>query len=912
MLSRLKTALRALLRRSRAERELDEELRSHVEQQTEQNIRLGMNPEEARYAARKAFGGLEQTKERSRDARGVRWVEKLWQDLRFSARMLRKKPVFTLVVILTLALGIGANTAIFSIYNGIILKPLPYKDPDRLVNVQRSEQRGVSYEPGARSNFGNVSPGGFHDLRERSRSFESMTAHRRNSTILSDAGRALYVTGIRVAERFFETHGVNAQIGRTFTDQDYGPDAPRVVIFANDLWRNHYGTDPQIIGRTVSIDGLPHTVIGVMPPGFWPAYSRIWIPYFFNAEEKTNRKGSGWNVVARLRPGVAFDQAQTEMDLIAAQLDADYPEHNQNKGIVLVPTAADLAGGFGDFGRLFLLLLCAVGLVLLIACVNVANLLLVRAAEREREFAVRAALGASRGRLFGQLLTESVLLAGFGGALGLLLGAMGMRSLTALLADAAAVPRLDDLRFDWQAFTFTAVVSLLTGLLFGLVPAIRVARLNLQEALKEGGHGAASSRRVRRMGNLLVIGEVALALLLLVGAGLIVQSFIRLQLTDPGFATNRLLTMKINVPDYKYGRTTGSSRPGSKEFESRIRLYHQIEERLNALPGVESAAVSGRLLVEQGPEPTGISIEGRSPTTDNFEDCAELRQAGLPCHGEVGVNHVSTSYFRTVGLRLIRGRLFDERDTADAPMVALINETTARRYWPDEDPLGKRFTLNFSSWFPKVEIIGVVSDIKTQGLHRPPYSEIYRTTAQLPSDDAQLLIRTKADPETLATAVREEMGRIDRDIPLRLVRTMEGVIADTLWRARLSAWLLGLFAALAAVLAAAGLYGVMSYAVSQRKRELGLRMALGAEAGAILRLVLGEGFKLTVVGLALGLITASTLSRFLRSQLFGVSAADPLTYAGVALLLALVALIACYLPARRAAKVDPLAALKHE
>jgi len=847
-------------------------------------------------------------------------MQSLWQDLRFGARALLKKPVFTLIVILTLALGVGANTAIFSVFNGIVLKPLPYKDPDRLVNVRRSDKRGMRYQPGVESNLGNISPGGFHDWRERSQGFESMSAHRYNSTILGDADstmqRVMYVGGLRVASRFFETYGVNAQMGRTFTDQDYSPDAPKVVIFSNDLWRHHYGGDPQIIGRSVSIDGLPHTVVGVMPPGFWLANSRIWIPYFFSAEEKVNRKGGGWNVVARLRPGVSFDQAQTEMDLIAAQLEADYPENNRNKGIVLIPSAADLSMSLGGFERLFLLLLCAVGLVLLIACVNVANLMLVRAAEREREFAVRAALGASRGRLLRQLLTESLLLAALGGVLGLLLGANGMKALTALLASAATIPRMDELRFDWQAFAFTAAVSLATGLLFGLVPAIRAARPDLQEALKEGGRGAASGRRVRRTGNLLVIGEVALAMLLLVGAGLIAQSFIRLQMTDPGFATSRLLTMKVNVPDYKYGRTTGSSRPGSKEFESRIRLYRQIEERLNALPGVESAAVSARLPVEHSPEPTGISIansaRGRAPVADDLEDCAELRQAGLSCHGAVGVNRVSPAYFRTVGLRLVRGRLFDEHDTADAPNVALINETTARRYWPDEDPIGKSFTLNFSSWFPKAEIIGVVSDIKTNGMYMPPYPEIYRPDSQLPSDDALLIIRTKAAPEALAAVVREEMGRIDRDIPLRPARTMEGVIAETLWYPRLSAWLLGLFAALAAVLAAAGLYGVMSYSVNQRTQEIGLRMALGAQGRDVLRMVIGEGFKLTVVGLALGLAAAIALSRLIASQLFGVTATDPLTYAGVALLLAMVAMVACYIPARRAARVDPMVALRRE
>jgi putative ABC transport system permease protein len=839
-------------------------------------------------------------------------MQTLWQDLRFGARALLKKPVFTLIVVLTLALGVGANTAIFSVFNGIVLKPLPYKDPDRLVNVRRSDQRGMRYQPGVESNFGNISPGGFHDWRERSQSFENMTAYRQNSTILSDADRTMYVAGLRAASRFFETHGMNAQLGRTFTDQDYSPDAPKVVIFASDLWSNHYGADPQIIGRTVSIDGLPHTVVGVMPPGFWPVNTtipRIWTPYFFSAEEQTNRKGGGWNVIARLRPGVSFDQAQTEMDLIAAQLKADYPENNRNKGIVLIPSAADLVGNLGGFGRLFLLLLCAVGLVLLIACVNVANLLLVRAAEREREFGVRAALGASRGRLLRQLLTESVFLACLGGALGLLLGAMGMGALTALLSGAAAIPRLDDLRFDWQAFAFTAAVSLATGLLFGIAPAIRAARPDLQDALKEGGRGAASSRSVKRMGNLLVIGEVALAMLLLVGAGLIVQSFIRLQLTDPGFATSRLLTIKVNVPDYKYGRTI---QPGSKGFESRIKLYGQIEERLNALPGVESAAVSARLPVEHGPEPTGISIEGRAPVAGDFEDCAEFRQNGLPCHGAVGVNRVTTAYFHTVGLRLVRGRLFDEGDKTDTPNVALINETTARKYWPDEDPVGKSFTLNFSSWFPKVEIIGVVSDIKTRGLYMPPYPEIYRTAAQLPSDDASLIIRTKANPEALAVAVREEMGRIDRDIPLRRVRSMESVVANTLWYPRLSAWLLGLFAALAAALAAAGLYGVMSYSVNQRTQEIGLRMALGAQGRDVLRMVIGEGFRLTVVGLSVGLAAAFALNRLIASQLFGVTATDPLTYAGVALLLAMVAMAACYIPARRAARVDPMAALRRE
>jgi predicted permease len=911
----LMARLRALFRRESVLQDIEEELRVHVEMETETNIKRGMPPDEARASALKSFGNMVRNTELGYDIRGGGWLETLWQDLRYGARALLKRPIFTLAIIFTLALGIGANTAIFSVFNGIVLKPLPYKDPDRLVYAWKTEKRGMRYQVGYHSDFGSISPGAFHDWRERSRSFEQMTAYRANSTILNSGDLTMYVVTIRAAIRFFETLGASAQLGRIFTDRDYAPDAPRSVILANDLWRSQYAADPQIIGRTILLDGLPHTVTGVMSPGFWPTdstVSRVWVPYFFSAEEKTNRASGIWSVIARLRPGISFDQAQTEMDLISGQLDTDYPEAYKNSGIALVPAGAEILGSLGGFEQVFLLLLCAVGLVLLIACVNVANLLLVRAAEREREFALRAALGASRGRLVRQLLTESMLLAALGGALGLLLGANGMRALTALLSSAAVIPRLDDLRFDWQAFAFTAAVSLATGLLFGLAPAIRAARPDLQETLKEGGRGAASNRRVRRMGNLLVVGEVALAMMLLVGGGLIVQSFIRLQLTDPGFAPVRLLTVKVNVPDYKYGRTTGASRPGSQEFVTRIKLYREVEERLNGLPGVESAAVSDRLPVEHGPVPTGISIDGRAPVADEFWGCAEIRRNGLPCHGAVGVNRVSAAYFRTVGMRLIRGRLFDNRDTADTPNVALINETMARKYWPDEDPVGKSLTFNFSSWFPKAEIIGVVSDIKTNGLSMPPYPEIYRPGSQLPSDDCLLIIRTKAAPATLAATVREEMGRIDRDIPLRAARTMEDVIAGTLWSARISAWLFGVFAALAAALAAAGLYGLLSYAVSQRKQELGLRMALGAEAGDVMRLVVGAGVKLTFVGLVLGLIAAFALSRFIVSQLFGVAATDPLTYAGAAMLLGVVALIACYLPARRAVKVDPLQALRHD
>jgi putative ABC transport system permease protein len=855
------------------------------------------------------------------EPKGVMRMGSFIQDLRFGIRALGKKPSFTALVTLTLALGIGANTAIFSLFNGLVLKPLPYKEPGRLANLRVSAARGMRYQPGVEANFGAASPGGFHDWRARSRSFANMTAYRTNSTIFADGEQTQYVVTVRAAEQFFETHGVKAQLGRAFTSQDYSATASAPIILDHNLWQNRYGADPNVIGRTIKLDGEPRTIVGVMAPAFWPTPStlppRVWVPYVFNAEEQSNRQSGRWNVTARLRDGVSFEQAQAEMDVLAAQLSADFPADYKNRGVVVIPADAEFLSSLGNVRQVFRLLLGAVGLVLLIACVNVANLLLVRAMERERDFAVRSALGASGWRLARQLLTESLLLALIGGAVGLLLGALGMRLVTALLTG-AYIPRLDDLRFDWQAFAFTGGVSLFTGLLFGLVPALRAARPDLQQAINEGGRGNASSGRRRRLGKLLVTGEVAVALLLAVGAGLIVRSFVRLQRVDPGFAASRLLKMHVDVPDYKYGRFSEDSLPGSPEVESRVKLFPKIEERVSALPGVESAAVAALLPVMGLPQPIAISIAGRAGDApdsliDDQKDCDELRRkTGLPCHGTVCVNRVTTGYLRTIGLRLARGRWFDSRDKADNPLVAVISEATARKYWPQSDPIGQRLTLNYSNRFPQIEIIGVVSDVRTDGLYKPPYPEIYQPMSQQPSDNGQLIIRAKAAPETLAAVIREEMTRLDPDMPVRSVRTMEGVISDSLWWTRLAAWLFGLFAALAVTLAAAGLYGVMSYAVSQRTNEIGIRMALGATAADVLGMALGEGSRLVLAGLALGLTAAFLLSRLLAGLLFEVTATDALTFAGATFLLGLTALLACWIPARRATKVDPLTALRHE
>jgi putative ABC transport system permease protein len=833
----------------------------------------------------------------------------LLQDLRYSLRTLKQRPLFTLLVVLTLALGIGANTAIFSVVNAVILKPLPFREPDRLVHLFETGKRGERYQRGTDSNFITVRPGTLNDWRERSQSFEDVSGYRWATMMLTGGERADMAWGNRVTDGFFEMLGVDAQIGRAFSPQDYDPASPAVVVLSDDLWRTRYAADPGILGQSIFLDNVAHTVIGVMPAGFYPTrfeHPQLWVPFPFTAADKNNRITWGLMVIGRLKSGVSVEQAQTEMDLVGAQMEQAYPEHYQNMGAVLVPADAEIIGSLGGF---FSLLFGAVSLVLLIACVNVANLLLVRATEREREFAVRVALGASRARVVRQLLTESLLLANIGGLLGLILAAIGVRLLLVLLPAAAAVPRLNEIHIDWKALAFTAGASSLTGILFGLFPARRASRPNLNETLKESGRGNAAGTRRKRLSNVLVTGEVALSLVLLVAAGLLVQSFLHLQRIDPGFAPSRLLTLEVRVPEYRYGKFE----VGAKN-ETRASLFQQIEERLTTLPGVDSAAVASKLPVKHGPDPWGISIEGRPapPPQSDGGGAAAVNKLGLHKHGSVAINRITPGYSRALGLRLLQGRLFDQHDTVDKPMVALISDTTARKFWPNEDPVGQRFTVNYTSWYPKLTIVGVVADIQTNSYDKPPFPEIYWPMAQAPSNTGRILVRTKADPAAVTNLVRDAIGQVDRDLPVLEVSTMEGLIADSLWRPRLAAWLLGLFAALALLLAVAGLYGVLSYSVSQRTQELGLRLALGAGTWQVLRLVIGEGMRLVVLGLALGLIATLALKQIITSQLYGVKATDPVTFLGVVLLLAGVAFIACYVPARRAAKTDPMSALRHE
>jgi putative ABC transport system permease protein len=835
-------------------------------------------------------------------------MDRFWKDLQYAARTLLKRPGFTLVVLLTLALGIGANTAIFSVVSAVILRPLPFREPERLVNVWEGSA-GTIYRRGEESRFIFVRPGTFHDWREQSQSFQSMAAYSWRTMLLTGGDKAEMLWANHVSEGFFETLGTPAELGRTFSADDYKPGAGRAVILSHKLWRGRFGSDAAIVGRAISLDDQAYIVVGVMPEGFYPTRFNapdLWTPRWFSPREKYDRVAWGLTTFARLKPGVTIDQANSEMQIIAKAIETAHPEHYQDMGAVLVPADAEL---IGNYGKLFLFLLGAVGLVLLVACVNVANLLLARTSDREREFSVRAALGASRSRIIGQLLTESLLLSGTGTALGLLLARLAIPPVVALLPDTGRIPRLDAVKLDLAVLGFTLLVAIITGVLFGLAPALRASRADLNEALKETGRGNTVSARGRRLGELLVIGEVASSLVLLVGAGLLIQSFQRMQRVNSGFKPANLLTLKIEVPESRYGNyeTGGKNAP-------RVRLYEELERRITALPGVESVAVTGKLPMKHGPNPWAVSVEGRNAPPRNPEDgqVALSNKTGLYNHGSTSDQRVSPAYFRTLGMRLTRGRLLDESDRPDALMAAVVNETFVRKFFPDEDPIGKRVVVDYTSWFPKITIVGVVADAKLNGLDRKPFAEMFWPMAQAPSQNVWLIVRTAGDPLALASAVQQEVRAVDRALPIKELSPMETVIADSLWRPRFSAVLIGLFAGLALTLAAAGIYGVMSYSVSQRAHEMGLRIALGATARAILGLVIGRGLRLAAIGILIGLTVSLSLSKLVASHLYDINAYDPLTMIVLSLFLMLVATLACFIPAWRAARVDPMVVLRYE
>ncbi len=805
-------------------------------------------------------------------------MQSFWQDLRYGARMLLKNPGFTLIAIVTLSLGIGANTAIFSVINSVLLSALPYPQPEQLAMVWCDNRRqGIPDDITSYPNF--------VDWRDRNKTFQGMAGVTDDTYNLTGAGEPEEIRGATVSINFFQLIGVNPMLGRVFTAEEEQPGRNRVVVLSHSLWRRRFGGDPGVLNKTISLSDEPYIIVGIMPPGFqFPENTEIWGPLAPDEGMRGARFGFFLPVVGRLKPGVTRAQAQADLDVVANQIEKQFPDM-AGYGVNVVPV---LENTVGPIRRALMILFVAVLFVLLIACANVANLLLARATARQREVAVRAALGAGRWRIVRQLLTESMLLSVLGGALGVLLAWWGLRLLVNL--SPANIPRLETIRLDGRVLWFALTLSLVTGLIFGLAPALQTSHLKLSEALKEGARTGAGGGRAQRIRGVFIVAEVALTLALLVGAGLLVRSFWRLQQVNPGFKTDHLLTLRVTLWGSKY-------RQGGAQ---RVSFYERLQERLAALPGVVSASATSDIMLRKLANSASFTIENRP------RDPGELAL-------ELPIDRVQPNYFQTMGIQLLQGRAFTAQDSRESTRVSIVNETFVKRYFPNEDPVGKRFT--FGGGGPNarwITIVGVVRDTKRQGIDQPVRIESWMPLAQMPSGSMDVVLRTTGDPLALSNAVREAVWSLDRDLPIPSIRTMEQILSERVAQQRLNMLLLGLFAMVALILAAVGIYGVMNYTVTQRTNEIGIRIALGAQSGDVIGLVLKQGMALTLVGVAIGLIATFAMTRLMASLLFGVSARDPITFAAIAALLTGVALVACWIPARRATKVDPMVALRYE
>lgn len=797
----------------------------------------------------------------------------LWQDLRYGIRMLVKNPGFTLVATLTLALGIGANSAIFSVVDAVLLRPLKFKAPEQLVRIWETLPQGGT---------GTASPPNLKDWREQNDVLAGIAAFSTPNFNLQSQDSPERVPGAAVTPEFFDVMGAPPQIGRGFRAGEDQLGNHRVVVLSHELWRRNFGADPQIVGRSIPVNGESFTVVGVMAPGFrYPSrLTELWTPLALTPARMASRGSHFLNVIARLKPGVTLEQAQQQMSLIARRIEQQYPDNQTGRGI-LVGLLQEVT--VRNVRPALLTLLCAVGFVLLIACVNVANLLLARATGRRREIGIRLALGAGRWRLARQFLTESLLLAALGGALGLLLAKWGVSLLVAMAEQ--ILPRASEVGLDARVVGFTMLLSLLTGVVFGLAPALQSSKVDVQTTLKEGG-SAGESRQSHWLRSLLVVAEVAAAFVLLIGAGLMVKSFLNLQRVDAGLRPENALTMGLTLPDSKYPTP-----------QSRAPFFQRLLERVSTLPGVESAGVINLLPMQNWGWNSEFQIEGRQPFPPGKAPVVENRT-------------VTPDYFRAMGIPLVAGRFLTEQDSEKSERVTLVNQTFAQRYFPNEDPIGKRISAGVGGW---MTIVGIVGDVKQAGLTDSVRAEHYAPHGQVQiSNTMSLVVRTSSDPTALAAAIRRETQAIDPAQPVFNIKTMETVIAESVSDRRLNTVLLGVFSGLALLLAVIGIYSVMSYTVTQRARELGIRIALGAQARDVLKLVVGQGVALAAVGMAIGLIAAFALTRLMATLLFGVGATDPLTFAVVSTLLLVVALLACLIPARRATKVDPMEALRYE
>jgi putative ABC transport system permease protein len=874
------------------EDEIVEELAQHLEEVYERSLKGGATEAEAKQTALLELAGdrlLDDIRRSKKPFRQTPIVESsgrsnlladFLHDLRFALRMLLKNPGFTIVTIIALALGIGANTAIFSVVNTVLLRPLPYKDPERLVMV---------WEDASKSGHPRDTPtaANFVDWRNQNQVFEGMAAITDESFNLTGVGDPERLEGMRVSATLFPLLGVEPQLGRVFTAAEDQPGSQRVVLLSYGLWQRRFGGDPSIAGKPLTLNGKTYIVVGVMPARFqFPTTdNQIWVPIAFTSEEAADRGVHYLQVVARLKSGVTLPQAQAEMSTIASRLQQQYPETNTDVGAAVTSLHEYLVG---DIKPALLILLGAVGLVLLIACANVANLLLARAAVRQKEIAVRVALGARRLRLVRQFLTESILLSMLGGIVGLVIAYTGLVLLKAFLPENISQAR--EISIDLKVLGFTLFVSVATGVIFGLAPAIQAVRFKQSETLKEGGRDAATGGSGKRLRSLLVTAEVAISLVLLIGAGLLINSFVRLRNVDPGFRSDNLLTMKIVMPDAKY-----LDRP------RRIAFYNDLLQRVQSLAGVRSAAITTNLPLYHQGNSIAVNIEGRPEPPPGQENIVVTRI-------------ISPGYFDTMTIPLLSGRKFSDQDILTSPSVAVISETMARSFWPNEDPVGKRIGIGeIKSDRDWTTVIGVARDVRQIQLTAAPEPQMYLTYLQFGFFDSRdLVVKTDVDPASMAATVRKAVWEIDKDQPVSNIQTMEAILADSIAQQRFSMVLLAIFAGVALVLAAVGIYGVMSYSVAQRTREIGIRMALGAQTGAVLKLAVGYGIKLVLIGIAIGLIAAFALTRLMSTLLFGVTATDPITFTLISLLLICVAALASYIPARRATKVDPMIALRYE
>jgi putative ABC transport system permease protein len=877
----------SMLLRGRLEGDLIEELRFHLESEVEKNIKAGMTPEEARYAALRSFGGVEQVKEECRDVRGVRFIEEIWQDIRYSTRMLRKSPGFTAVATSILALGIGANGVVFSFLHALLLRPLPFKDPHRIAAIWEIDPQGQHRD---------VSSANFIAWQNKIQSFEQVAAYRGMDTILTGRDYADQLMGARVTQGLLPLLGARPALGRAFLESDYESSAESVAIISHSLWQRRFDSDPQILGKTLALDRQQYTIVGVMPPQFWfwtaGDPNDVCVPLRFTPAELTQGGSQPVHVFGRIRHGMGLKEAQAEMELKIRDLVREFPKLYSGWNVKVV----SLRDWHEQYQSAFLgmlmalpFLLGAVSLVQLIACANVASLALARGLGKRKEMAIRTALGAGRSRLVRQLLVESVLLSGLGGAFGLLLAFWGVKLSLTLVPDEIQwiLPGgKETIGIDAPVMAFMLIISTLTGLVFGLVPALRTSRVNFSQALKEGGRTAGTEGTHHEGRALLVVFEIATSLVLLVGASLMLKSLVRLLKIDVGFNPEHVVAMlMLSQPDS----------PHDANF------YKQILQQVGSLPGVESTCLMNNIPAGEfwlsGEE---FAIEGR-PVTET---------AGAP---QAITTLVDPVFFQAMGVSLLRGRIFTEHDSRESPGVAVISRSLAERYFPGEDALGKRIRPGgIESKKRWLSIIGIVGNVQHK-LSPEPVPTLYKCYLQQDIvGDMTLYVRTPLPPAEVVSSIRKEVWKIDKEQAITYFWTMEHIITASMFVARFITWLLGSYAVLALILSLMGIYGVVSYSVSQKTHEIGVRMALGAPRDTVLRLFLKRAFLLATTGVGIGVVGALAVTRVLNSQLYGVPATDLLTFAGVSLLLLSVAMLASYIPARRATKVDPMVALRHE